>query len=194
MKELQWKSRRLTNDMRKGIIAKIKKEVFSKRLETLKKEEIDIGLEIYDHIISDSNLVIMNRLPSEYFYSNTYSHIKVDGNNYHTERIEFGKAMKLPYLSANGRKLCELPKDHKLVKKLANLQDKFMKLQEDKTELNREIRGILFSVTTEKKLVEIWPDALKYMIAPVAINPDHCLVPTCDNVNKLMRGLARKNK
>ncbi|MBS0859610.1 Nmad5 family putative nucleotide modification protein [Providencia rettgeri] len=88
---------------------------------------------------------------------------------------------------------CLFPSDHELSKRFEKLKQKENKLAEKETEIETTTRAILSSVTTIKRLIEIWPESKE--LIPADISKSSATLPALqvEDLNKLI-GLPTDKK
>ncbi|MTC37622.1 hypothetical protein GKR70_03585 [Providencia alcalifaciens] len=97
------------------------------------------------------------------------------------------------YLLTPDDNKCLFPADHELSKRFEKLTQKENKLKEKETEINTTVQVALNSVTTIKRLIEIWPESKE--LIPTDISKSTSTLPALqvEDLNKLI-GLPTDKK
>lgn len=110
-------------------------------------------------------------------------------------RLRYGKDNngKDIYLLTPDDNKCLFPADHELSKRFEKLTQKENKLKEKETEINTTVQAALNSVTTIKRLIEIWPESKE--LIPTDISKSASTLPALqvEDLNKLI-GLPTDKK
>lgn len=169
---------RLTIAMKDRIVNKVLAETIDKKLEERAKAERDFGDSIVKFLYEPYQ-DIMEQLPSTAFSSDTSVCVRWGEDRY---------AYK--YVSTHEHKVfyrnLHLDTDSKStwVKILNNLETQKDLLNDQRRDLAHDLRQVVNSVTTVKRLLEVWPEGKKW-IEEVCLNitPNLPMVTT-DNLNR----------
>jgi len=168
---------RLTIAMKDQIVTKVLAETIDKKLAERTKAEREFGDSIVK-FIHEPYADIMKQLPSTAFM--TESSVRVvwgDRNNYKYVNSNDYKAFYRPLMLNTDSKST-------WVKILNNLETQKDVLNKQRRELAHDLRQVVNSVTTVKRLLEVWPEGKKW-IEEVCLNITPNLpAVTTDNLNK----------
>ena len=182
----KFKSQKLTHALRSSILYTAMSVKFKKTQQKLKDTEIKLANDVYNLYYTKTQIGIMNQLPKRAFKkrsSVSISYQKLDKNkkkhnisiiscftdyDYYTDlRLSKDNKTKLPQFHNNNIDLQELCISKK---EKGNLQKRCKKHHDDVNDLfkNKDtfkstFRQVLASVTTTKKLIDIYPDAINYL-------------------------------
>lgn len=182
---------RLTNSLRDEIIDAVVKEALKARVSALQKKEYALADLILDHIW-EGHRSAASQFPEGFFSTNTT--IRVDkfrrpmpysgdpGTHFDRYNMLIGSTARLP--ARYTYSTIELT-DVKLVKKVEDFVQELNQLKEDITKLRSSVRQMVYAVSTDTKLFELWPEASKYM--PKAEPQMKALVPQREVLNNLIK-------
>lgn len=185
-------STRLTNDIREKILFNVTLDTFTKREENIQKAEKKIGDALYALAVPDSELEKMKALPDGFFETTERISITndcriavglaADVGRYGADgNYDMSEARLIPAMYRFGS--VDIPKNGQLFKRLVKYAKSQKKLQSDQSEFEKETRKLLWSVTTAKKLLEVWPEGEKYI--PIT-STGNAVAITSEKVTKLM--------
>lgn len=182
---------KLTNSMRDMIENRLVKGKFEKEEAQLKEKMRKIGDKFYKDLYTPSQLKLLASLPSTWCIERSEFYVHIDGQG--TSRITLTKPMRLHiggesayrYHEANIYKIYEAT--HPLVEERRQARDEIDNLATARKELRMQVRGVLNSVTTLGKLVEVWPEIQSY-ITDLWTPPASAGVPAVviEDLNKLL--------
>jgi len=165
---------RLTQGMKDAIKSSVIKKKFNPLYAALKEKEISFGLEVYKTI---PHIEKVDNVPGEWLDSKTELSVTFDG---WSKRVYFGKALKVPYHTR-----LYFSQESEEYKKHHALAHERGVLDEFKNEVESEINKVLSACTTDKKLSELWPEAMEHLP-----NAAQSLLPAIINIDKLKSLLA----
>lgn len=156
---------RLTKTMRQRIAEKAIEHGFSARFEELKKEQHAIADAIYNETYSEEIQEKMAALPEGFLPegSNFWVHV---GESTHC--FDVGEDRR----KADSIERLVLPARSKLAGRIADYHRKLRKLKEEKRRVSSEVEAVLKSARTVRQLLEIWPEAEKFI--DDSIKPQTC--------------------
>ena len=181
---------RLNKDVKLKIMGKLSVDLHDKRCKKLDVMEDAIVNDLLDREVGDKNLKLMSQLPASYFTtsvsvsvmykskqggSETYmsmerlrslyqprslvtSVFSGDGN------VRLVTARVFPAFMNHGN--IHLDKSDPLLKRLFEVKELREKFSEDYKAAMRQAAALLESVTTDTKLLELWPECKKYFPKP----------------------------
>ena len=193
---------RLTNTIKDRIVHNaITKSDIPKRKEELKLEFTALaekvrvlalgGQETADAI--DKAIKDINKITSKFdteLFSNTF-HIRHGIHSISSARdmcefLSFGDYKPSPYQF-------NLSTDHEVVDECLKLQEKRRELDEERNSLSIDVRAVLNSVTTIKKLIEVWPEVVELLPKVEAVPSSSLPAVLAHNLNKTI-GLPTETK
>jgi hypothetical protein len=146
-------STRLTNPMRTIIRDRMLDHAFSAREKALAAQQHALAREVYDRLYPKEVQKLMNALPEGYLSTDDDLMVVISGE-YHT--LKYAPGIRLREAS-DSRRLAILSSDPLGERILAaNRED--TRLMADKRKQRDDIWGVLTSVSTLNKLLEMWPE------------------------------------
>lgn len=163
---------RLTNEVRHSVINKILHAKFSKDKEAIKLAESKFADDVYAAI---KDISLINDMPQEWFACNQQFPAYFNG-----ERTYQNMSVKrlLPFFVYNSGIRFAL--EHPLTQQRIVMKQQAHELQMAEEAVRKELTKVLFSVTTDKRLIEIWPEAEKWLPSKYAVH-----LPANVDVDKL---------
>jgi hypothetical protein len=191
-KTMDWKSRKLTNGMRADISRRLERALTAANT-MLPQQAHALGVKVYDHIVPQEHQRAMARLPADFF--ETTSSITVQCGR--SRRINLGKTKGTYMLPAylryayNFTDLDELPQDlQEALKHHRTTLEEFTKCVR---QVVSNADSLLNQATTEARLLELWPEAITYLMPPatptVSDVPAVVVPDLQDTINQIL-GLA----
>jgi hypothetical protein len=158
-------SNKLTNGLRDKIVENAWTQLFQKELEDIKQVQMQLADQIYEkYIATPAQQEIMKILPAEFFAANDYIYCYINNRQIgNSVTLRFSTARRLPsfvcgcYPEFNDADL------DTVWNKLTAEKNSILR---ERDKLCKEIRGVVNSVTTVSKLLEVWPESKKFI-------PDH---------------------
>lgn len=161
------KSRRLTDKLREEILANVLKDTLEPKREVLKKVEVALADEIYQHVIGE-NEALMKQLPAGYFSLNSviFVGVKKSGEAYTPKTgLCMSTDRLMPGYVGYGNTLTEFREDHPFAVRILALEKEEESLSKSEDELKEKVRPVLCSVTTLSALTEVWPEIAAHIPA-----------------------------
>lgn len=150
---------RLTKSEKELIIERALKDVFKTKEDKLELEGKKLADQMYLTLYTDSEKELLNKSPKKWFNHVTNCSCYINGC-YTQMKFSGAKAITADkYGDTFSTQL--LPKE--LSDKLVAWRDKRDQLNKDKKSLNSKLNSLVMPITTEKKLIEVWPDGAKYL-------------------------------
>lgn len=159
------KSKRLTNDMKRMITDSLREELKEGAgINELEQAQYAVGIAIKDDILGKHKEVIES-LPS--LFTSTVDDFFVECEAEGDNRNTFLKVHLGDYYPAWPERYHQsvkaYPKNSKLIAAYREATDKLHQANERINEAYLEAKHLLSGVSTTKKLLEIWPEAEKYL-------------------------------
>ena len=147
---------RITKYEREQMVEVVLVHGFSEKLAAVNAELSALGDKIYAEIFKES-LKHIDALPNDFAYSSRSFNINVNGQ---VRPIRTTGHKRLPHNASYSRDFIAVMADaHELVVELNQLTDKKEKIEAAKRDAKRNAIAVLDSVTTYKKLWQIWPES-----------------------------------
>lgn len=147
---------RITKYDREQMVKAIAKHGFEKQLAQVGSELIVLADKIYTDIFGAIQKHI-KALPKGFCYSSSSFNINVNGQN---RPINMSEKKPLPYRASHSRETIAVYEDsHELVVELNTLTNKKEKLLLACKDAERNANAVFESVTTYKKLWQVWPES-----------------------------------
>ncbi len=155
---------RLTKDLKSEIVANAIRSTFKDRLAAMESDKSDFADEVYRFVVGEHEQAI-NDLP-EGFFSRTKTIRAFFGDNNNPEEFNMTEVRRTPYLlgprwSSDSMRI----KDTKIVEALKKLSKKRIQLNKDIDTLKTTLNGVVNSVSTIKRLQEVWPESTPFIPA-----------------------------
>ena len=159
------KSKRLTNDMKRMIVNDLREDLKEGAgINELEQAQYAVGIAIKDDILGKHKEVIES-LPS--LFTSTVDDFFVECEAEGDNRNTFLKVHLGDYYPAWPERYHQsvkaYPKNSKLIAAYREATDKLHQANERINEAYLEAKHLLSGVSTTKKLLEIWPEAEKYL-------------------------------
>lgn len=151
---------RLTNAKRDKLVNQIIDKMFKKEYEALRQKKIDLGCELLALVV---DITEVNKLPDGWLPSTNQIETYFPNSKYF--RVTLPEEVRYPY-KYNSHYSILVPADKvptKLEKKITDCQYSEKDLDERVRQTDSEVRSVLYSVSTTKKLEEVWPDIFKFV-------------------------------
>lgn len=157
---------RLTQSKRDEIVNAVIKESISDKLAKLKEERFKFADKIYDTFMTPEIKDYMSSAPNDkqFFEYGTGMCINSLTGRYNHLYLKNGKPFPCYMRSDLSDLFNDLDPDVRkgLCAEYKKLNDKEVKYSKARNDLAVKVRGVVNSVTTEKRLLEVWPEAIKY--------------------------------
>lgn len=148
---------RLTKTIRESIVRKATNEAFQKERDALLVEEHKIGLTLYKSVFDKKVLTAVNKLPKTWLRMDDCLRFNSGGME-----LRFDVKPAVPVPSERG--YCQ--RLGTLTPEMADVAQAFANKKEDAVarynRAKRELMALLDSVSTFKKLKEVWPEGADY--------------------------------
>lgn len=153
---------KLTKAEKEAIINRAVKDVFEKKFQRLKEQEYKLSLEAYDSLYSQEEKDLIKKLPDRWLHHCTTLGLGYVDGSY--RNLQFKNAVKVTYDIYNSSSSSIKDKlSSALNSKLTNLYDKKAALEGKERLLLKKLSALVMPITTDNKLVEVWPEGVKYM-------------------------------
>ena len=172
-------STRLTNNIRDALLGKLLTRAFKPKGDALIKKAVDFAERLYRDALK-YDLARIDALPEGWLPTDDdikvqlgaqITNIRFRGSlNQYGLGPSFDKAgINRPDIpnkrfpaSKKGQVVAQYPRIHKLVEEFLQLQNEFKELREEIENAKRTAQGALDSVSTVKKLIEVWPEVEEF--------------------------------
>lgn len=186
---------RLTKEMREDIVANVVKSTFAKRASAIEKENQEIAEMIYKEVVGD-HILSVSCLPDGFMptVKEIIVYVGPRWNEKKTfemlDRKRFPNQFIKDYLKAYKPSEGNPDLSASLIKKISSHMLKIDKINEDKDNLRSSVRSIVQSVTTIKSLLEVWPEATKYIPERVTKEPKQLPALPIADLNEMIKKLS----
>ena len=188
-------SQRLTNRMRERITNALAARTFQPLEEAWNNEANDLFMRIHK-VAWGEHYEAISRMPISMFNSSLYTIVRTkDGNGVSEVRLYGKYPVAMPFdfpwainafCDSNCRVSRAIAADEQLRTDLHAFLRKKLKLESDKAAARSEIEAVLYSITTVKKLLAVWPE--------LASVPGLDLEPEATAGQQMVVSLAELNK
>ena len=150
---------RLTNDNRDDIVRRAIAKKFEKQEKDLVKQEQALAIKAYNSLFDAATRRKIKALDAKWFYFDTCLKFNCNGQT-HFLRVDSSEKVPVPNRGYGCQNLGALPGP------MAEEVIAFGNLKEDirtqKRELEVKLKGLLYSITTLKRLQELWPEGREF--------------------------------
>lgn len=175
---------KLTKGLRNQILSNVLNQTFKERSEALTATEYDLADRVYKKKFSKT-VDLMNALPEGYLVSGESLSVSVDSTSEQLRLPECRRGSLDIFrnwhtsLSLNSR-------ESALGREILEWSRQGQVLRNERQKLRSQVGAILESVTTLKRLKEVWPESVQYI--PAEAETTGALLPAVrvDEVNKLI--------
>lgn len=147
---------RLTTDMRRTIRERALKHAFAKRESDLNDARLVIGDAIYDHLVDEATRKALAKVPSDFIYKSTSAHVRIAGQDCH---VPFPTRRPVK----RGSFLGVIDGSHDLAQDWNSVESDLKDVREQCRLAAVNIAGVLDSVTTLKRLRDVWPECEPFL-------------------------------
>ncbi len=148
---------RLTNEIRNSISSAILNRLFNDRLSKLKDEEATLAEVVYADLYLDGVQKQMHALPKGFLPSDNTLKIK-SGDSYEFLKLKEHRLMAQMHY----HNWIVYDVDHPIAERLFHCVKDKESLGNERVESRAQINAVLQSVTTIKKLIEVWPEVQEF--------------------------------
>lgn len=132
---------------------RIKEHAFVQRRKDLEREENALALQVYHDLHGLQNQALMDKLPSGWFELKSKLTVEID---FQTVRLSLKEQRKFAYRYSSG--IVKIyPPNHDISRAYLEYKKVKDQLSNEEQKASHDARALLNSVTTLKKLLEIWP-------------------------------------
>lgn len=177
-------SNRLTEYSRARILERVLTHRFQAQRDAVEKRKLELGLKFYNDLYPKDIQKKMAALPSDFFDTNAHAHVVFGEESGTHKHVEFDKERQTSYY---GRRRVQkvYPLQHPLVVEYEQYEAADQQLNADTNALHREVYAVLRSVTTDKKLLQVWPEVAPFLRA--ADEPEPASLPAVQIVDLNLR-------
>lgn len=150
---------RLTKDTRYILVSRIIEHGFSEAGTALLKEEYDLGLEVYNYAHPEKYRKLMAQFPAGYFGTDDDIYLHVDGE-YH--KLAFGKRLPFPASRGQSKTEVSITSGEPLGSRVLDFVRRKTKHFEERKTAHSAAYGVVNSVDTLQKLLEVWPEITEF--------------------------------
>lgn len=181
---------RLTNQLREKMLETVLDHAFLSKINSAQKAKIVAGEKIYQDIYGPY-LIAMESLPKGFLPRTPSVYIAVAGQKHCVDFSEprlIGKGHGDRYSQAAKLYVGDEQVAADFLKTVSDLTD----IENDRSNMKREVRAVLESVHTFKKLWEVWPEC-KSILEKFEVKPSIAILPAVqvDRLNSVL-GLPAK--
>jgi hypothetical protein len=151
---------RLTKDEKENIAYRAVADVTKAKEQKLQERLYSVSLKIYNSLFTKEQKDLMAKLPDGWLQYETS--IRVNKLQYRRcEYLKFKNAVRSTYAMSCGLNANDL--DSSLVEELIKVYEDKDSFDKEKRVLRGKLDNLLSTITTEKKLTEVWPEGTKYL-------------------------------
>lgn len=175
---------RLTLKMKEQIINNVVHSTLNRRRKKLHADQDAFGDAVYKHLFGEHAKLLITA-PNGFFAKQ--NGIKVKFGDRITS-VTFSELKPIPHAATGFRTYHQYPHGHSLSQRFIRLDRRNQKISKDKRELENTVRATLSKITTDKKLLEIWPEAEKYL--PKKTTSENLPAVPVANLNTMIADLS----
>lgn len=151
---------RLSNYIKDTVIARLMKHAFEEREKALKAEEYGIGDAVYKDVYSAAVRRKMDDMPKGFLLEDDDLKVQFEGNSF--THIHFGERRRIAQSHKyNAAKVYD--SKHPLTERYREWKKRESALKNEKRTTKSNARAVLDSVSTLKKLIEVWPEVEQFV-------------------------------
>lgn len=151
---------RLTESMRNSIIVEVISKTFEERVADIGSRSSAAARRAYEFVVTEQQRDLMSKLPKEFFYLRN-SFAVSDGKDNINVRLYSAEGIRVPAIYQYGEFIIQ--STHGFWKEFRAIKAEANAIDEEKDVLRRTLHGVLVSCKTTRQLLEVWPDAEKYL-------------------------------
>lgn len=146
---------KLTNQLRSDLADTLLKRRFDEAHSALAKREKALGIRIYEDVFDAKTRAAMKRLPAGWLPTINHAKVKFEAGGY--SAVHMGEDRPVPHVKYHTTLKVYGARDP-ISEAYQEWESDTKSLRESRSRLEVEIRGALDSVTTIKRLLELWPE------------------------------------
>lgn len=154
-------SKRLTKAVKEEIVKAVIKKTFAEKDKDHKEKEFDLADLMYRSRYSEKDIAFMKSAPDGAFLYSGLIRVEKIGVTYWRE-FRFREARRVFHRTNLENHMVSSDTWEALKQAVVDLDKARDLIEEQKKALRRTTNAILNSVTTEKRLIEVWPEVLQY--------------------------------
>ena len=182
------KSIRLTIALKDSIVRAALDFRFAEEEEQLLRDRKEFGDRCYLHVYDEKAREIMG-MAQHYFYGRAFDMDASIRMYFGGRNVSLPMSKERPFFSVDPEEANKVLNDHPLAIEFDRLQGRKENLREEKKEIRAYIRQVVNSVSTTKKLLEVWPDCEPFIEQAVpAVAPMHLPAIKIKDLNRKLFG------
>lgn len=150
---------RLTQTMKDAIVGNVVADTLNRRRKKLEKDREAFGDDVYFDLFG-KHVAILNNAPNGFFGKRDC--VKVQFGDQVTE-VRFSVSKPVPHAATGYLIYYRYSHSYSLTQRFVRLERRRQKLADDTRELKATVRVTLSTITTDKKLLKIWPEVERYL-------------------------------
>lgn len=151
---------RLTNSIKEEILEEALNFKFSKEEAEIEKKRKELANDVYNDIYSKKTQEIMTGIPKGYLPTDVDCYVQFC-NEY--TRVFWGDRRLIAYKHCNTNAVKVYNETHKLTLKFLAIKEEYRDWRHRRSNARLSISTILNSVSTVKKLIEVWPEGKRFI-------------------------------
>lgn len=188
------KAVRLNTNYRQAIRAHLIGDRFEKERQELQERLHDLAINVYNDVFDEATVRRMQRLPEGWLptvrnvaveFGGDYNRLSFPDKVYKrmpASRVEYGDCICLR----------KYPGSHEFSQEHTDIRNRRQAIKEEERQLIAEIDGVLYSVHTDKKLIEVWPEIKT--VVEAACSPQGGVQLPAPRINHLNNVLGLKGE
>jgi hypothetical protein len=178
---------KLTNTMKERIIKSIMKETFAEREKAVDAEKTKLADAVYAGFYGRYQKQ-MQALPESFFLQRSTVKLNVGGSAREIRMSTTRRVGKLHEYNC-----FDLDQSSHFITSYKEIEAKARTIENDRAALESTFKAVILPITTDKRLVEVWPDAEKYIPrTPAAMSNLPAIRP--EDLNSMIQKMKGKVK
>lgn len=182
-------STRLTQTIRQEILSAAMNGAYKSDEQLINEKLIDLSEQIYRHLVTEEQERLMGRLPHGFFNLSSakraYIRPSIGNTSFRHVELKFKKERRLPAFCSGYNDINIA--DDAMLEAYLKIEKEKNALEEKRQNLRSHIAGVLESVNTVQKLLDVWPEAKPFI--PQYVFAEKAALPALvtDKLNDLLR-------
>lgn len=175
------KSVKLTFSMRDGIAHRVLDHRFGKAETELRSKEHKLAADVLKSIYKKNVVQLMEKLPASFLGEAMAIYVALG-----EKQVRLALPAPTKVINLSDRKpIMAYSVDHPFTVRFNELSNEWRRLTEEKTSARKHVMGVLDSVPTTKRLLEVWPEVEPFLDTPEA--PKAALAVRIPDLNRTLR-------
>lgn len=157
----------MTNYLAEAIVRRLLERAFGEELEQLNAKLRDLGDRIYEEVFTTEERALFEKLPCGWLPTTDVIKIGLSDTSVHVSGIKMSRERPVPY-SRYHQTLRVYDAGSHVYKTHEKLDARIEQIKKERRETERQVLAVVHSVSTLRKLTEVWPE-----ITPLVADLEH---------------------